>query len=51
MALLRKVNQALLFLLIVAVCGILYKKARRAAVSSSEAGSRCIVQAAPELTA
>ncbi|XP_003461120.1 glycosyltransferase 8 domain-containing protein 2 isoform X1 [Cavia porcellus] len=37
MALLRKVNQALLFLLIVAVCGILYKKARRAAVSSSEA--------------
>ncbi|XP_013374311.1 PREDICTED: glycosyltransferase 8 domain-containing protein 2 isoform X2 [Chinchilla lanigera] len=37
MALLRKINQALLFLLIVTVCGILYKKGHKGAVPKSGA--------------
>lgn len=36
MALLRKINQVLLFLLIVTLCGILYKKVHKAAVLRNE---------------
>ncbi|XP_038936428.1 glycosyltransferase 8 domain-containing protein 2 isoform X3 [Rattus norvegicus] len=37
MALLRKINQVLLFLLVLTLCGILYKKVRKGAVLKNEA--------------
>uniref|UniRef100_A0A2K5L277 Glycosyltransferase 8 domain containing 2 n=1 Tax=Cercocebus atys TaxID=9531 RepID=A0A2K5L277_CERAT len=45
MALLRKINQVLLFLLIVTLCVILYKKVHKGTVSKNDAESHFVALA------